>query len=392
MLVDPLAPAQPPAGEAGPAVHRLVESWAARLRRYDRRPRVALADGTDARALWAAARLAAQGAVTPVVVGDPARVRALAADIGLQLPDDPDLFDILDPARMAADPRYADTLGAALDARGRLSAGERRELSADPLFLAATALRLGDVRACVAGSTRPTADVLRAGLYVVGLAPGIRTLSSSFLMVRPDGRTLGYGDCAVVVDPDPAQLADIAQATGATYRALAGEDPRVAFLSFSTSGSASHPRVERVREAIRLARAAAPELTVDGELQYDAAAVPAIGHSKAPASPVAGSANTFVFPSLEAGNIGYKIAQWTGGAAAIGPLLQGLAAPLHDLSRGCSGSDIAAIALVGGLQAMERAAPTAPLAPSAAATPTTASPTPAPAPAPAPAAPAESAR
>lgn len=357
MLVDPSEPVQPAANQpAGTAVHHLVDSWAARLRLSDRRPRVALADGTDARVLWAAARLAAQRAVTPVLVGDPARLQALAADIGLKFPEDPSLLDFLDPSQMAVDPRYTDTLGTALGAQRRLTPGDRRELAADPLFLATTALRLGDVDACIAGSTRPTADVLRAGLYVVGLAPGITTLSSSFLMVLPDGRTLGYGDCAVVVDPTPTQLSDITQATSATYRVLTGEKPQVALLSFSTRGSASHPRVDRVREAVRLVRAAAPDIAVDGDLQYDAATVPAIGRAKAPASLVAGRANTFIFPSLEAGNIGYKIAQWVGGAVSIGPLLQGLAAPLHDLSRGCSGSDIAAIALVGGLQAVERSA------------------------------------
>lgn len=358
MLVDPLDPA-PPAGPAGAALQRLTGSWAERLRRSGRRPRVALPDSTDARVLWAASRLAAQAAVTPVLLGEPARIRALAADIGLRLPEDPGLLDILDPARLTDDSRYAAVLGPALAARPRLTAGERRELAADPVFLAATALRLGDVDACVAGSTRPTAEVLRAGLYVVGLAPGVRTLSSSFLMVLPDGSTLGYGDCAVVVEPTPAQLADIAQATAGTYAALTGDRPRVAFLSFSTGGSAAHPRVDRAREALRLVRARAPELEVDGELQYDAACVPSIGRAKAPGSSVAGRANTFVFPGLEAGNIGYKIARWVGGAAAVGPLLQGLAAPLHDLSRGCTGSDIAAIALAGGLQSVDGSGPVA---------------------------------
>ncbi|MFF2502660.1 phosphate acyltransferase [Streptomyces sp. NPDC058067] len=351
MLIDPIDPARPPAGPAGAAVQHLLDTWAQRLRPASRRPRVALAEGTDPRALWAAVRLAEQHAITPVLVGDPARIHARAAELGLKLPDDPDRLDLLDPAALAADDHCADTLAKALAARRGLPLAGRRDLAADPLYLTATALRLGKVDACVAGSNRPTADVLRAGLHVVGLAPGIRTLSSSFLMVMPGGDLLGYGDCAVVVDPTSRELADISLATAATYRALTGETPRVALLSFSTKGSASHVQVDRVREALSLVRATAPDLVVDGEMQYDAAAVPAIGRSKVPSSKLAGRANTFVFPGLAAGNIGYKIAQWAGGAAAVGPLLQGLAAPLHDLSRGCTGPDIAALALASALQA-----------------------------------------
>ncbi|MEV0601619.1 phosphotransacetylase [Streptomyces sp. NPDC050315] len=328
----------------------LITTWADRLRDAQHKPRIALAEGTDPRALWAAAHLAEQGTVTPVLTGNPTRIRDLAADLDLKLPEDPDALDILDPAALAADPRCADALGEALEARRRLTSHDRRELAADPLFLTATALRLGDIDGCVAGSNRPTADVLRAGLYVVGLAPGIRTLSSSFLMVLPDGRALGYGDCAVVVDPTSAELADIARATATTYEQLTDDRARLALLSFSTKGSAQHPQVDRVRDAVRLLRAADPGLEVDGDLQYDAASVPAIGRAKAPASTVAGQANTFIFPGLAAGNIGYKIAQRVGGATAIGPLLQGLAAPLHDLSRGCSGPDIAALTLATAVQ------------------------------------------
>ncbi|MFG3254623.1 phosphate acyltransferase [Streptomyces sp. NPDC048172] len=339
MLVEPHAPLPVP-GEAGPAVQALTEKWAARLRDGARRPRVALVEALDPRVLWAAARLAEGRAVTPVLVStEPGAVRERAADLGLKLPEDPERLDFLDPSA------YADTLQPLLDGR---PGGE------DPLFLAATALRTGDVDVCVAGSDRPTADVLRAGLRVVGLAPGIRTLSSSFLIVRPDGGVLSYGDCAVVVDPEAAQLADIARATAAGHRALTGDEPRAALLSFSTQGSADHPRVERIREALALLREGDPGFAVDGEIQYDAAADPDVGRAKAPGSPVAGKANTFVFPSLEAGNIGYKVAQRVGGCAAIGPLLQGLAAPLHDLSRGCTGSDIAALALAGGVQALDR--------------------------------------
>lgn len=360
MLVEPHGPLQFP-GEAGPAVARLAGTWSARLNAAARRPRVALPESGDTRVLWAAARLAGQGALTPVLLGEPGTVRARAADLGLKLPEDPEALDILDPARLAKEPRCADTLGEALARRRKLSRAEREELAADPLYLAAATLAAGATDVCVAGSSRPTADVLRAGLHVVGLAPGVRTLSSSFLMVLPDGGALGYGDCAVVVDPDPGQLADIARATARTYGQLTGAEPRVALLSFSTDGSADHPRVDRVRQARELLREQGTEFAVDGDLQYDAASDPETGRAKAPSSPVAGQANTFVFPGLEAGNISYKVAQRVGGCAAIGPLLQGLAAPLHDLSRGCTGADIAALALAGGVQALSRtSAPPAP--------------------------------
>jgi phosphotransacetylase len=357
MLVQPHAPATveadetaDPASPAEAAAARLTEEWEERMLALGgRRPRVALAEGGDARVLWAAARLAHRGAVTPVLIGAPERLRALAAEIGLKLPEEQERLDFLDPAEAAADPDITRLLS---DARPQC---DEAAAEPDPLHLAAAALRLGRVDACLAGSTRPTADVLRAGLRIVGLAPGIRTLSSSFLMVQPDGRLLGYGDCAVVPDPDPEQLSDIARATAATYGTLTDRQPRVAFLSFSTGDSAGHARVDRVREAVALTRTAEPGLAVDGPLQYDAAAVPAIGRAKAPSSRVAGAAEVFVFPGLEAGNIGYKIAQRVGGAVALGPLLQGLAAPLHDLSRGCSGLDIATLATLAALQSTPHA-------------------------------------
>ena len=171
-------------------------------------------------------------------------------------------------------------------------------------------------------------------------------------MVLPDGRTLTFSDCAVVPDPEPAQLADIALAASTTHQRLAGEAPVVAMLSFSTQGSASHPRVDRVREATELVRAAAPELHVDGDLQFDAALNAEVGSAKAPGSPVAGRANVFVFPNLDAGNIGYKIAQRLGGATALGPILQGISAPLNDLSHGCDSRDIELMAAVSAVQSL----------------------------------------
>lgn len=364
MIVEPQDPRPP--DDASPALRALTAAWGERLRATSGPPpRVALVEGTDPRVMEAACRLARDGLVQPLLVGDPAKLHRLAEDRGLPLPRDPDRPAVLDPAALASDACVTDTLKAALARRRGLTDPEREELCTDPLHLAVTALHLGDVDVCLAGSDRPTADVLRAGLRVIGLAPGVRTLSSSFLIVPPGSEeVLSYGDCAVVVDPEPAQLADIARATARTHQQLTGAQPRVALLSFSTLASASHARVDRVRQAVELLRTGDPFLLADGDLQYDAAADPLVGAAKAPGSPVAGRANTFVFPSLEAGNIGYKVAQRVGGAASLGPLLQGLAAPLHDLSRGCTASDVAALALAGGVQA-RAASPSSPPAPPA---------------------------
>jgi phosphotransacetylase len=226
----------------------------------------------------------------------------------------------------------------------------------DPVVAATVLVRSGVADAAVAGASRSTADVLRAGLKVLGVAPGVEAVSSSFLMLLADGRVVAYGDCGVVPDPDAAQLAAIAASTADTWSALAGPrldggPPRVAMLSFSTKGSAEHARVDKVREATRLVAEARPDLAVDGELQFDAAMVPAVAAAKATGSPVAGAADVLVFPDLDSGNIAYKVTERLGGARAYGPLLQGLDGILHDLSRGCSANDIVDVAVIAGLQA-----------------------------------------
>jgi len=280
---------------------------------------VVLADGRDARAVAAAERLGAEGLVTPVLM------------------DDPDSFR-----------------SDAVCARAETAPGRERMDLDDPLHVAALMVAVGEADACVAGATRPTPDVVRAALFCIGLAPGVDIVSSCFLLVLPDGTPVTYGDCGVVPEPDAAQLASIAISTAATHEELTGDEPRAAMLSYSTKGSAEGPRVELVREATEIVRSRAPSLAVDGELQFDAAWAPEVAGSKAPGSPVAGRANVFVFPDLSSGNIAYKITQRIGGARAYGPLLQGTAAVIHDLSRGCDATDIANVALIAACQSARR--------------------------------------
>ncbi|MPY83122.1 MAG: phosphotransacetylase [Actinophytocola sp.] len=308
----------------------LVARWCARLAGT----RVALADGDDPRVVTAAARLAGLG-VTPVLVARVDRVQEVAEREGVRL----DEVTIAEPDDLAA--------GTA----GEVLAEQLPGVGADPLALAVAAVPAGLADACVAGASRPTAEVLRAALRVVGTAPGARCVTSSFLMALPDGRLIGYGDCAVLPEPDAPQLAEVALATSRTYATLTGTEPAVAMLSFSTKGSAEHSSVGLVREATALVTERDPTLAIDGELQFDAALLDSVGRSKANGSPVAGRANVFIFPNLAAGNIGYKITERLAGAKAYGPILQGLAAPVNDLSRGCSSDDIVAVSAISALQA-----------------------------------------
>jgi phosphotransacetylase len=310
--------------------------WSARLAGH--RPRVVFADGDDHRVVCAARWLAANTPVRPVL---------------LTGADDTPLDDV--------ERRPVGALGQDPDVRSALrvrASGSRRaedevsHLAVDPVYVTAALVAAGHADAGVAGATRPTGEVIRAGLSVIGLAPEVSTVSSSFLFVLPDGRRLAYGDCAVLPSPDEHQLAGVAVATARTYHELAGEEPVVAMLSFSTMGSAQHPEVETVRAATRIARELQPELCIDGELQFDAAMMTSVGSAKAAGSPVAGRANVLVFPNLSAGNIGYKITERLAGGAAIGPILQGLTAPMNDLSRGCSSRDVVAVALLSAIQAV----------------------------------------
>ncbi|AXK37944.1 phosphate acetyltransferase [Crenobacter cavernae] len=331
------------------AINRIIDSARAAPKR------IVLCEGDDARILKAAQRATREGTARILLVGDAGRIRRIAADEGVDLAG----MELVDPATSALTPSFAQKLFALRQKKGMTLEEAKREVL-KPLCFANLMVRLDHADGSVAGAVHTTADVVRHAIQIIGVDPSFKLVSSFFLMMlcEPFHTLKGgliFSDCGLVVDPDAHELSEIAMAAADSARSLLMDEPRVAMLSFSTSGSAKHAAVDKVVEAARRVRELRPGLAIDGDVQLDAAIVAEIANRKVDNSAVKGRANVLVFPSLEAGNIGYKLAERVGGAKAIGPLLQGLQKPANDLSRGCSADDVFYVIAVTVVQAQTAA-------------------------------------
>ena len=312
---------------------------------------IVLPEGDEPRTVQAAVKIVQEKIARPILLGDPAHVKAVAAEKGVDVSN----IEIVNPLTSPKAAEYTNALYELRKAKG-VTEEQAKQLVADPMYYGIMMVKLGDADGLVSGAVHTTGDMLRPALQIIKTKPGIKVVSSSFLLDCPN-KSLGhngllvYSDCVVVPCPTAEELASIAVSAAETAHVLCGiEEPKVALLSFSTKGSAKHELVTKVQEATRLAHEMAPDLALDGEMQFDAAIIPEIGASKAKGSPVAGHANVLIFPDLQAGNIGYKITQRIGGAEAFA-VLQGLAKPCNDLSRGCSVDDIVATVALTAVQA-----------------------------------------
>lgn len=313
---------------------------------------IVLPEGEDIRTIRAAAMVKKEGYAKNILLGDPEKINAIANEEGIDI----DGVEIINPE--LGNEEFASLFAELRKSKG-VTIEDAREVVKDPLYYGVLMVKSGMVDGMVAGAVSSSANVIRPSLQILKTAPGTKLVSAFFIMNVPDceygeGGTFVFGDSGLNQDPTAEELAEIAISSASSFKALVGAEPKVAMLSYSTYGSAKHPLVDKVCEATRLAKEKAPELSLDGELQLDAAIVASVGAQKAPDSEVAGKANVLIFPDLNAGNIGYKLVQRLAKAEAYGPILQGIAAPVNDLSRGCTAEDIAGVVAITAVQAQNK--------------------------------------
>lgn len=313
---------------------------------------IVLAEGEEIRTIRAAAIVKAEGYAKNILLGNPDKIKKMAAEENIDI----DGVEIINPADGSEE--YAE-LFAELRKKKGVTIEQARETVKDPLYYGVMMVKTGKVDGMVAGAINSSANVIRPSLQILKTAPGTKIVSAFFLMNVPDceygeNGIFVFGDSGLNMNPTADELSEIAISSAASFKSLVGAEPKVAMLSFSTYGSAKNELVDKVQEATRLAKEKAPELALDGELQLDAAIVPSVGAQKAPESKVAGKANVLIYPDLNAGNIGYKLVQRLAKAEAYGPILQGIAAPVNDLSRGCTAEDIAGVVAITAVQAANK--------------------------------------